>query len=74
MVRLHSAPHDNGVDVSVFCDMTHGGWTVIQRRLNGSVDFYRSWNDYRRGFGSRLLVLSRRLTAVNGNVAFVVVL
>ncbi|XP_068505036.1 fibrinogen C domain-containing protein 1-B isoform X4 [Syngnathus scovelli] len=24
---------------------------VIQRRKDGSVDFYRGWNDYRKGFG-----------------------
>jgi len=38
----------------VFCDMdtTSGGWTVIQRRTDGSVDFFKNWVDYRFGFGS----------------------
>ncbi|CAM4795466.1 unnamed protein product [Rotaria magnacalcarata] len=27
------------------------GWTVIQRRINGTIDFYRRWNDYKNGFG-----------------------
>uniref|UniRef100_A0A8C9Y2Y8 Angiopoietin 2b n=1 Tax=Sander lucioperca TaxID=283035 RepID=A0A8C9Y2Y8_SANLU len=39
--------------VKVFCDMNTrgGGWTVLQHRRNGSVNFHRGWRDYKMGFG-----------------------
>ncbi|KAI8510942.1 hypothetical protein Bbelb_118580 [Branchiostoma belcheri] len=40
--------------ISVYCDQTTdgGGWTVIQRRFDGSIDFNRPYYDFRYGFGS----------------------
>ncbi|XP_052785774.1 angiopoietin-4-like isoform X2 [Mya arenaria] len=47
-------PWNTQREVEVYCDMDTegGGWTVFQRRWNGSVAFNRSFADYERGFGS----------------------
>ncbi|KAM6954076.1 techylectin-5B [Aplochiton taeniatus] len=46
-------PSLGAMPVEVYCDMDTdgGGWTMIQRRVDGSVNFDRSWRDYREGFG-----------------------
>ncbi|XP_014390504.1 PREDICTED: fibrinogen alpha chain [Myotis brandtii] len=39
---------------SVYCDQETnlGGWLLIQQRMDGSLNFNRTWQDYKRGFGS----------------------
>ena len=56
-------------------DTTPGrGWTVFQRRVNGSVDFDKNWTDHKNGFGDLSgefwlgLDKIHRLTVIGQNV------
>lgn len=37
----------------MWCEMEidNGGWIVFQRRVDGTTDFYRGWEEYENGFG-----------------------
>ena len=73
---VYTIKPDNLSAFDVFCDQTTagGGWTVLQKRQDGSVDFYLNWSDYKHGFGNMSgelwLALDKihRLTSDNNNM------
>ncbi|KAH9489068.1 Ficolin-1 [Bulinus truncatus] len=42
---------DDGLQVMCDTKTDGGGWIIFQRRINGNVNFYRGWEEYKYGFG-----------------------
>nr|XP_008520369.1 PREDICTED: angiopoietin-related protein 1 isoform X2 [Equus przewalskii] len=47
-------PENSRGPMQLWCEhsLDPGGWTVIQKRMDGSVNFFRNWENYKKGFGN----------------------
>ncbi|XP_044056033.1 angiopoietin-related protein 4-like, partial [Siniperca chuatsi] len=50
---IYTIQPESSQPFKILCEMTsEGGWTVIQKRHDGSQNFNQLWESYKRGFGS----------------------
>ncbi|XP_053561562.1 angiopoietin-related protein 5 [Bombina bombina] len=76
-------PEGTNFPFEAFCDMDYkgGGWTVIQKRMDGTIDFRRTWLEYLNGFGDlsgefwlglrkTFCILNQKNTSFMLNIAF----
>ena len=52
---VYSIDPDISGTYDIYCDQktVSGGWTVLQKRLDGSVASYHRWKAYKNGLGNQ---------------------